>query len=205
MRDPGSSASAAQRSGEGSLSGQESPGINEVADQRVILSALATKFQECVWIPHQRQESVVASFVEFATSGRFPNLQRSIGAVSLAMTGIATENWTLLREAQRLYGATLNALIRGMPGRNEQELVTGVTQQEQRISIEFMVLSVVCVWYEAIGCTANPKGWIEHTWGAGRLVLTRPPGDYTNGIAHALFRTARYMVVRLFKAFRSFS
>lgn len=116
-RDPVSPVSPMVHPGEESLSDSESPSMDEAPNQLVIFNALASNFQECVWVPHQRHESVVSSLVDFAGSGHLLRLRRSISVVSLAMTDIATENWTLLQEGQKLYGATLKALIRGMPQR----------------------------------------------------------------------------------------
>ena len=70
--------------------------------------------------------------------------------------------------------------------------------------MEMMTLNVVCEWCEAISSTTNPNGWIEHSWGAGRLVPTKPPEGDTASFAHAIFRIVRYMVVRLSKSNCSF-
>lgn len=70
--------------------------------------------------------------------------------------------------------------------------------------MEMMALNVVCEWREAISSTTNPNGWIEHSRGAGRLVLTKPLEGDTASFAHAIFRIVRYIVVRLSESDCSF-
>jgi hypothetical protein len=123
-----------------------------------------------------------------------PRLRVSIGAVSMARMGIATENLALIREGQKLYGATLQAMIKRMTDLTEKKSVAVGTTQELPMSMEMMAISVICVWYEATSST-NPNAWIEHSFDAGRLVLTKPPEDFTSGLGHAIFRTVRYMIV----------
>jgi hypothetical protein len=58
--------------------------------------------------------------------------------------------------------------------------------QQRSVRVEMVGVAALFVLYEAIIGT-NPNGWIADTFGAGRIIVRRPPEDYRPGLSHKIF------------------
>lgn len=70
--------------------------IHAVSDSHVTLDTLASKFQECVFVPSQRHNSITARLMDWVALDQLPGLRVMMGAVSVALAGIEMENWSMV-------------------------------------------------------------------------------------------------------------
>jgi len=85
----------------GSLSARRSPGFNELPDCLTLPDALASNFQECLWISHQRCGSTESCLLEFVGSGHLLQIDHRIFS-AIAGRYCNRELWTSPRSSETL-------------------------------------------------------------------------------------------------------
>lgn len=151
----------------------------------VNLSSLTMRFSELFLVPSARSGSLISSLPVLAASNSRPYLRLSIMACAKMLGGVLMKDKAYCLKADQHYGLVLSGL---------RTHLLNVNKNRYGASLEMICVSAILVYFTGV------RNWdtivaCQHVTGTARMISTRNPADFQNGLAHEVFRTTRAMLV----------